>query len=157
MKHTALMEKDGDGTGDGSGAGSTRTFTQDELNAAVANVRREHKDKLDAITKERDDAVALRTQLEERHKETEAKLGSTSKEALKFKVALDAGLPAVLAERLTGDDEDSLKSDAAKLKELIKVPSDGGGKLVGGPTEEGAPEPTANDMNARIRRAAGRE
>lgn len=146
----ATDEQGGEGT-------PTKTFSQDDLNAAVASERRAGKEKIDSLTKERDDAVALRTQSEERYKEIETKLSTTSKDALKFKVALDAGLPSVLAERLSGDDEDSLKADASKLSELIAKPKGGDGQLVGGPNDNEPPKPESSDMNARIRRAAGRE
>jgi hypothetical protein len=57
---------------------------------------------------------------------------------------------------LQGDDEDALKKDAETLAGLLKDGKGGEGRLKGGP-EGGAPEgPDENDMNARIRAAAGR-
>lgn len=84
----------------------------------------------------RTEAASFRTRL----RDTEATLTSTQAEltaareslssleprasqaealATKYRVALDAGLPRNLAERLVGDDEEALKADAEALKALI--------------------------------------
>lgn len=50
--------------------------------------------------------------LESRAREAEALV-------TRYKVALDAGLPANLADRLRGDDEETLKADAQALKAML--------------------------------------
>lgn len=72
-------------------------------------------------------------------------------EAARLRVALTKGLPADLATRLVGTTDDELAADADRLLELVKVapqtPSFDGGTRQSAPT---------TDMNAMIRRAAGR-
>lgn len=43
--------------------------------------------------------------------------------ASKYRVALQEGLPADLADRLMGDNEDALREDAARLKALLGTPT----------------------------------
>lgn len=66
------------------------------------------------------------TDFESQKKSSEESIQSMQKElsevklkALKSKIAMDAGLPADLAERLTGEDEETLKADAEKLASLV--------------------------------------
>ena len=58
--------------------------------------------------------------------ELKSKIAGYEKTELKARIAREAGLPYELAERLSGDDEDALKTDAESLKALIgsntKVP-----------------------------------
>ena len=49
----------------------------------------------------------------------EKELSELKLKALKTRVAMDAGLPADLADRLTGDDEETLKADAEKLASFV--------------------------------------
>ena len=49
----------------------------------------------------------------------EKELSEMKLKALKTKVAMDAGLPADLADRLTGEDEEALKADAEKLASFV--------------------------------------
>jgi hypothetical protein len=57
-------------------------------------------------------------------------------------------------DRLQGDDEEALTKDAETLAGLLKDGSGGEGRLKGGP--EGDPKTEPDDMNARIRAAAGK-
>jgi hypothetical protein len=146
----------------------TKTFTQDEVNGMIANERRAieekygktiaEKDKaIESLAKEKDGATALATQADERIKAMEDDLNSTKRDALKFRIGLDKGLPLAVAERLQGDDEAALASDADTLAELLKKPGGNEGRLAGGPPEGGKPDkPEDGDMDAMIRRAAGR-
>lgn len=143
------------------------TFTQADLDRAVAEERRRAKEKLDALTRERDEATAriatieterdeakgLVTQADDRLKSIEAERDSARSESLRFGIALDAGLPKALATRLQGDDEEAIRKDAESLGGLLKEQ---------GKREDGLPGPKGEaeepqDMNALIRRAAGRE
>ena len=51
---------------------------------------------------------------------TRAQLEATRLEALRLKVALQEGLPADLAARLVGEDQEALMADARTLKGLVK-------------------------------------
>jgi len=46
-------------------------------------------------------------------------------EAIRFKVALEKGIPANLAARLQGDDYDSISADAVSLSELVSAKPNG--------------------------------
>jgi hypothetical protein len=152
----------GSGGGAGTGGGE-RSFTQEELNAIVAQEKRaltakfsEEKDglagQLESLKKEHEPLKAVAAQSAEKVKELEASLGQETTKAMRYKVAVEKGLPLAIAERLTGDTEEALKTDADSLSELLKKP--GGGGLAGGPRNEAPPEkPSINDM---IRKAAGR-
>lgn len=145
---------DNDG-GTGSTGAPTKTFTQDEVNAFVAAERHKGSEKIGALTKERDDLAAFKQGADKFKADAEKEIASTKLAATKYRVGLDKGLPLPVAERLVGDDEESLAKDADTLAELLKKPGDGAGKLAGGPSDGGAPD-TTQDMNARIRAAAGR-
>ena len=56
---------------------------------------------------------------EESYQGMQKELSELKLKALKTKVAMDAGLPADLADRLTGDDEETLKADAEKLASFV--------------------------------------
>lgn len=56
---------------------------------------------------------------EESYQGMQKELSELKLKALKTKVAMDAGLPADLADRLTGDDEETLKADAEKLAPFV--------------------------------------
>lgn len=144
-------------------SGADRTFTQDELNAIVAQEKRavtakfsEEKDglagQLDSLKKEHEVLTATAAQSAEKVTELQASVGEQTSKAMRYKVAVEKGLPLAIAERLTGDTEEALKTDADSLSELLKKPGQG---LAGGPREGGAP-PEKPDMNAMIRGAAGK-
>lgn len=71
-----------------------------------------------------DDVAALKTLLEteraERAERAKAakEAADAQRDALRLKVATEAGLPAALASRLNGDDEAALRADADSLKAL---------------------------------------
>lgn len=56
---------------------------------------------------------------EDSYQSMQKELAEMKLKALKTKVAMDAGLPADLADRLTGDDEETLKADAEKLASFV--------------------------------------
>ena len=84
--------------------------------------------------------------------QAQAERDSAKVEALKYRVALEAGLPADLAARLVGADEDELKRDAASLKAMLK-PAKGTPDMHAG-TQPGAGEKKP-DANAALRMALG--
>lgn len=144
-----------------------KTFTQADVDRFVAEERRRNKETIDTLTRERDDALgtvsqvekerdeakALVTQADERVKTIEGERDTARTEATRFSVALEAGLPKSLAVRLQGEDEEALKKDADSLAGLLKEQGKREGGLPGPEGDTDAPD----DMNALIRRAAGRE
>ena len=56
---------------------------------------------------------------EESYQSMQKELSELKLKALKTRVAMDAGLPADLADRLTGEDEETLKADAEKLAPFV--------------------------------------
>lgn len=73
---------------------------------------REAETTLASLTTERD---TLSAQIPTLTKERDAAVA----DATRYRVALEAGLPLAVAERLRGTDEDSLKADAESLKALL--------------------------------------
>lgn len=143
-----------------------KTFTQDELNAIVANEKRaltakfeEEKSglakQIEETLKDSESHKAAAAQSTQRVEEMQAALDAKDSTLLKYKVGTEAGLPAAVIGRLQGDDEEALAKDAATLSELLKKPGDGEGRLAGGPKGD-PPKQDENDMNARIRAAAGK-
>jgi hypothetical protein len=144
-----------------------KTFSQEEVNGIVAAAKRDLSTKFESekeglskqieeTLKESESHKGLYAQSEERIKELQTQAEAASKSALKYKIGLDKGLPLPVAERLVGDDEDSLVKDAETLSELLKKPN-AEPRLAGGPPEGGKPDKDdASDMNALIRRKAGR-
>ena len=76
-------------------------------------------------------------------------------EALKYKVALEVGLPMDLAIRLQGADRDEMIADAENLKQLMKPKKAGAGNAaaVSGPQNEAA---KPQDLNALMRAAVAK-
>lgn len=64
---------------------------------------------------------------QERQARTEAaaKAAAAERDALRIRVATDAGLPVALASKLSGDTEDELRADAETLKPFIATPPTG--------------------------------
>jgi len=54
--------------------------------------------------------------------ETQAELDSLRKEQMRAKVAREVGLPDVIAERIQGDDEETMMEDAKRLAEALPKP-----------------------------------
>lgn len=83
--------------------------------------------------------------------EAEKKARDAETKLLRLEVAAEKKLPTELAARLAGETKEELEADAETLLNLVKAdntPSfDGGAR---------ASTNTSNDMNARIRAAAGR-
>lgn len=65
-------------------------------------------------------AAAVSKQALERARELEEENGQARLKVCKYQVAIAAGLPLALAERLTGSDEAALMADAAALSRLVK-------------------------------------
>lgn len=145
------------GTTEGGTVQVERTFSQAEVNGIVAEERRKMQAKLEASEAK----VSELTSAAEAHgatvKQLETQVSEATGSGLRYKVALEHGLPIALAERLRGEDADSLAADAASLKDLVKPAEapEAPPALGGGP--QGDTTPAKPDMNALIRRSAGRE
>ena len=75
------------------------------------------------VKKSADQIAALSKELETGKAtiaELEAKNAAYEISSVKMKVAREAGLPAELAERITGKDEEEMKKDAEALAQVIK-------------------------------------
>lgn len=64
-------------------------------------------------------AEAARAQFEQQTQALTTERDAAARESLRFRVALEQGLPAALAGRLQGDDEAALIADATQLRDLI--------------------------------------
>lgn len=77
----------------------------------------------DDAKKSADQIAALTGQLSDRDKqiaELTAKVSASDAVSLRMKIAMEAGLPAALADRLTGDTEDAIRKDAELLASFTK-------------------------------------
>jgi hypothetical protein len=89
--------------------------------------------------------------LQERAEAAERRAAELETAVLRNRIAAELELPAELAERLRGEDEAAMREDGKRLAAFLRPAGNlGGGR--GGT----APPPSADDMNARIRAAAGR-
>lgn len=70
----------------------------------------------DEAQKSADQIASLTKQVEELN----GKVSAYETDSVKMKVALECGLPAQLAQRLTGENEEELKKDAQALAALMK-------------------------------------
>lgn len=138
-----------------------KTFTQEDVDKIAATVRKDLRDEnatmkaeLEALTpkaaeydqlkaaqmteaeKARADAEAERT----KRTALESELAARELDALRLKVAADANLPAALAARLTGSNEDEMKADAESLLKLIPAQSGGVPKPAGATDPQEAAE-----------------
>lgn len=149
-----------------------KTFTQDELDKIVSErLERERKKYADyadlkktaaEFERLRESQMTEQEKLQARLAELEKQLLDKELEAveaqqrlMRARVAEQMGLPVALAERLTGTTEDELKTDAAKLQELLSAQTGGPPKAS---SKQGAPEnraPSATTVGDMIRRAAG--
>jgi hypothetical protein len=129
---------------------------------AVRNALKAEREAAKAAKKTADDLAAKVKEFEDRDKseqekaeqravDAEKKAAEAEKTLLRLTVASKKKLPAELASRLQGETEEELKADADKLLKLVKAENstgfDGGARTSADSGE---------DMNSRIRRAAGR-
>lgn len=130
----------------------TKTEVPPEVAAALKKANKEAETlrlKLKAI----EDADKTESErLTERLSEAERRAEKAEKAALRFKVGTAKGLPARLTERLQGDTEEEMAADADALLSEMK-PRKGGGDWDAGTR---TPAPAGTDMNATLRRMAGR-
>ncbi|MEG1798639.1 MAG: DUF4355 domain-containing protein [Synergistaceae bacterium] len=137
-----FMAPDGDGE---TPPKPDKTFTQAELDAIVSDRLKREKDKysdydelkkskteLDELKKSQMSEVeklkAENEALQKKAAEKEAALKVQELKELKSKLCAAAGLKAELADRLSGEDETSIKKDIEELKKLIpSAPAGGGG------------------------------
>jgi hypothetical protein len=148
-------------------ADEDKTFSQDEVNAMIANERRtltaKFEEEKTGFAKQIEDTLkgskaheAVAAQSAQRVEELQAELDKGSHSLLKMRVGVEKGLPLPVIDRLQGDDEEALTKDAETLAGLLKDGSGGESRLKGGPEGDPKTEPDSNDMNARIRAAAGK-
>jgi hypothetical protein len=88
-----------------------------------------------------------------RAEDAEARISQFERAQAQQRIAIEVGLPIELAERLQGDDDRALRADAKRLLDLTQPPDGRLGAGRGGVT----PARGAEDMNALIRQASGRQ
>lgn len=126
-----------------------KTYSEDDIKA-VRKEAANYRTRLRDVEKERDDH---KTALENLRSESSAALVTASTataEALKYRVAVEKGLPAPLAHRLVGTTREELEADAATLASLAPAGSTtfDQGKTDGPPATVGV-----NDAIRRLRRS----
>lgn len=87
-----------------------------EKRANTANDQAETIEQLRAKIKE---AETGKTETEKAMAELSAQVTAEKLAAVKLRAAIDAGLPVEFAERLAGDDEESIKADAEAIKKMV--------------------------------------
>lgn len=157
-------EPEGDPTPQGKAAD---TPAGDDGNAAADAAAREAEKWKKRARHNEDQLKALRQQVkqlvdpekvasvEQQLSDTNTRLARAEAEAARFRVALEAGLPADLAARLVGNTEDEMRADADKLKALLGKQPKGASQAArasGPATSNDKPQ----DLNALLRAAAGR-
>lgn len=95
-------------------------------------------DESNATIKSHDDTVA----------ELNSKIASYETSSLRTRIAIQNGLPLDLAERLVGDDEESIKADAERLASFVTKP-----KTPSAPLKDLEP-PLGDDKNSNWRQMA---
>lgn len=84
--------------------------------------------------------------------EAKTKAAAAERSALLQKIALETGLPPILAERLQGEDEDALREDAKKLLELVaKDATKTAAKAQGSATLPASGKPPETDEQKKAR------
>jgi hypothetical protein len=150
-------EKDDKGKPDELGDPGVRALTAER--ERVKQLEQSNREK-DARLAELEDAGKSEVERERNRAEREAKRADDAEARLaqhdradaQRRIATEVGLPLELAERLQGDDDRALRADAKRLLDLTQPPDGRLGAGRGGVT----PARGAEDMNARIREAAGR-
>jgi hypothetical protein len=89
----------------------------------VLSKKAKRADELEQAEQKRKDAEMSETdKLRRQIAELTEKAAKSERAALVQKIAAETGLPAVLADRLQGEDAEALREDAAKLLEIVKTP-----------------------------------
>lgn len=96
--------------------------TQEQLESIIAGVRNEYAD-YDTLKSQVSGMDALRSELETVKAvcdEQAATIKGLETAAQKQKIAEEYGIPSALADRLKGENEEELRSDAANLAPMLK-------------------------------------
>lgn len=107
-----------------------KTFTQEELNSIVSERLNKEKEKYSKsieeyeskLTNLNDQLKQLTEQAANHAKELEErdlKIRGYETQSVKMRVAKEVGIPFELAEKLSGDDEESIKRDAEFFKNVL--------------------------------------
>lgn len=100
--------------------GFTPIETQEAFEAAVSErleaARQEEREKF----ADYDDIRSQLTAANETNATQAAEIAQLRADSMKQRVAMEVGLPAAMASRLTGDDEDAIRADANELAKLMK-------------------------------------
>lgn len=112
--------------------------TQEELDAAIGERLKRESDKWETKVKDLEDEISelkstnqeltetnnslteKKQELEDSLADSNAKIKGYETDSVKKRIAREYGLPEELADRITGEDENSMTADAEKLGELFK-------------------------------------
>ncbi len=131
----------------------TKTEIPSEVAAALKKANKEA-ETLRLKLKEIEDRDKSETQrATEEASQAKADAVSARTDYLRLKVGMAKGLPASLAERLKGDNEEEMAADADALLAALKPKGNGAGSFDAGARQTA---PAAPDMNSQLRRMAGR-
>lgn len=132
-------------TGDGDQKEqSGKTFSQADVDRILADRLKREREKYadyDDLKKSKEELDVLKTaqmteqekaqariaELEAKNAETEAKAKALELSTLRTRLLAEAGLPAELADRVKGENEESIKADLEALKKIVKPKDIGGG------------------------------
>lgn len=89
---------------------------------AEREARRKAEQAVKDLQKTQADGLSESERLSQRVAELEQATKRAERAALVQRIAMETGLPSVLADRMHGDDEDSLRADAEALKAAIPAP-----------------------------------
>lgn len=154
---TATTTDDGDEDAATVTEPETATVTPEGYRAMQAALRKANKEaersrlRLKDI-EDRDKSEAQRAL--DRANEAERRAADAERSLLRAKVALAKNLPAELADRLHGDTEAEMEADAETLAGLVAARNTAAPTTV--PTGARTAPDNGGDMNALLRRAAGR-
>lgn len=124
-----------------------------KLKAVNRKVEGDNKKNAERISAFEESQKTEQQKLEDRATKAEQELASATLNSTRLHVALTKGLPPELAARLQGNTEAEMEADAESLLALVKANGGGSVDMGQGARGNGAPP---DDMNARLRAAAGR-
>lgn len=90
---------------------------------AERDARRKAEQAVKDLQKTQADGLSESERLSQRVAELEAATKRAERDALVMRIVQETGLPSVLADRMHGDDETSLREDALALKAALPVPA----------------------------------
>lgn len=124
-----------------------RRIKENELQAQIEQINAEQRKGKEKELAEQQRWQELAEQREKELQTIQAQLEAERKAGQRSRIALEAGLPAMLQDRIKGDDEDAMRDDAKKLAELFRA-----AQAASDSAQDDKPEPTEQPDNEARRR-----